>query len=346
MQCTTHAPLRDATRHAQQMVNLELPDLTMGVSDGKGEMFTVSGGGEVLWSRQASFTIACKMNLERLPFDTQPCGLLAGLYSQRAEQVQLVWRDPAKYEALANWGGTCLAGWVATSLVQNNELQSFTTGNFTYARATIALTRVPHSMMLNFITSVIMVFISCLGFLIDPANAPARVTLGVVRQSTHWFIWNAGVGVRSSLTLSRMVSPLARVTRQVTLLVVLQNYISLSSNTPRDVSASWLGRFTLVSFLFNIAIFAEQILVNFGLQAQQWLDEQRAYVASVQKWDRVLYQQRHRLYDLFQEWDTNGDGHISKKQFLRGIKKLAPATPIAEARSRRPTSRALHKLDR
>lgn len=143
-----------------------------------------------------------------------------------------------------------------------------------------------------------------------------------------------------------MVNPLARVTRQVTLLVVLQNYISLSSNTPRDVSASWLGRFTLVSFLFNIAIFAEQILVNFGLQAQQWLDEQRAYVASVQKWDRVLYQQRHRLYDLFQEWDTNGDGHISKKQFLRGIKKLAPATPIAEARSRRPTPRALNKLDR
>ena len=115
------------------MVNLELPDENMGVSDGKGEMFTVSSGGEILWSRQASFTIACQMNLERLPFDTQPCGLLAGLYSQRAEQVQLVWRDPAKYEALANWGSPCLAGWVATSLVQTNELQTFVTGNFTYA---------------------------------------------------------------------------------------------------------------------------------------------------------------------------------------------------------------------
>ena len=113
------------------MVNLELPDEKMGVSDGKGEMFTVSSGGEILWSRQASFTIECKMNLERLPFDTQPCGLLAGLYSQRAEQVQLVWRNPAEYEALANWGSTCLSGWVATSLVQTNELQSFVTGNFT-----------------------------------------------------------------------------------------------------------------------------------------------------------------------------------------------------------------------
>ena len=54
-----------------------------------------------------SFRIACKMNLEKLPFDTQSCGLLAGLYSQRAEQVQLRWRDPAKYEALANWEGAC-----------------------------------------------------------------------------------------------------------------------------------------------------------------------------------------------------------------------------------------------
>ena len=77
------------------MVHLELPDEKMGFSDGKGEMFTVSSGGEILWSRQASFRIACKMNLDKLPFDTQSCGLLAGLYSQRAEQVQLRWRDAA-----------------------------------------------------------------------------------------------------------------------------------------------------------------------------------------------------------------------------------------------------------
>ena len=33
------------------MVHLELPDEKMGFSDGKGEMFTVSSGGEILWSR-------------------------------------------------------------------------------------------------------------------------------------------------------------------------------------------------------------------------------------------------------------------------------------------------------
>ena len=119
------------------------------------------------------------------------------------------------------------------------------------------------------------------------------------------------------------------------LLVVLQNYISLASNTPRDTTYTWLGKFLLISFLFNIVILFEQLLVHFGLLAQQWLNAQRSYVNSVQKWDRMLYQQRHRLDDLFREWDTNGDGRITKKQFLHGIKKLAPATPIAEARSRR-----------
>ena len=49
--------------------------------------------------------------------------------------------------------------------------------------APLALSGVPHRFLLIFSTSVIFVFISCLGFLIDPAAAPARVTLGVVRKA-------------------------------------------------------------------------------------------------------------------------------------------------------------------
>ena len=189
--------------------------------------------------------------------------------------------------------------------------------------APLALSGVPHRFLLIFSTSVIFVFISCLGFLIDPAAAPARVTLGVVRKAYEKLLVN----------LEELADLL--MSWQVMLLVVLQNYISLASNTPRDTTYTWLGKFLLISFLFNIVILFEQLLVHFGLLAQQWLNAQRSYVNSVQKWDRMLYQQRHGLDDLFREWDTNGDGRITKKQFLRGIKKLAPATPIAEARSRR-----------
>ena len=80
--------------------------------------------------------------------------------------------------------------------------------------------RVPQN---NFMMSVIMVFISCLGFFIDPSATPARVTLGIV-----------------------------------SLLVVLQNYIALTSNSARDISTTWLGRFILGSLFFNLCAFGEQ----------------------------------------------------------------------------------------
>ena len=143
-------------------------------------------------------------------------------------------------------------------------------------------------------------FISWLGFLIDPASTPARVTLGVV-----------------------------------TVLVVLQNWMALSASLPRDVSSTWLGRFTVGSFLFNVFAFGEQVLVNFGLQAHKWLETQRAFVASVQRWDLALFKHSSALVDLFHEWDIDGDGEITKKEFYKGVTKLIPAAPINEARDAR-----------
>ena len=240
----------------EKVVEIKLPEEKMGVKDGRGEMTTASSKGEVFWSRQVSLKLSCEMHLGSLPFDTQHCAVVSGLYSQRAEQVQLRWRDG--FDAFANWRSTCLSGWIATGLVQENTLNSFTSGSaplslahapipspdacpplpslhysdFTYARATVAFTRIPERFMQHFFnTSLLMVIISWLGFLIDPSATPARVTLGVV-----------------------------------TLLVVLQNVLALSNSSPRDVSNTWLGQFTAASFYFNIAAFVEQILVNFGLQ--------------------------------------------------------------------------------
>ena len=41
----------------EQATVLQLPHSTMGVRDGKGEMLTVSSGGDVFWSRQASHVV-------------------------------------------------------------------------------------------------------------------------------------------------------------------------------------------------------------------------------------------------------------------------------------------------
>lgn len=279
-----------------KQVTLDLPEKTMGITDGKGEMVTVSSDGSVFWSRQARFTLACPMALDWFPFDTQHCNVMAGLYSQRADQVQLLWRDGV--DAISNWVGpeSCTSGWVPTALAQQNLMQSFSSGNYTYAKATLDFTRMPqHFMWSNFMMSIIMVFISCLGFFIDPTATPARVTLGVI-----------------------------------SLLVVLQYYIALAGSSARDISTTWLGGFIIGSLMFNLAAFVEQILVNFGLAARKWLETQRAFVTSVQRWDNALKKHRRSLFALFEEWDVDGDGHITKKEFYRGVRKLVPAAPAAE----------------
>ena len=69
---------------------------------------------------------------------------------------------------------------------------------------------------------------------------------------------------------------------------------------------------------------------DFGLAARKWLETQRTFVTSVQRWDNALRKHRDSLCALFEEWDVDGDGHITKKEFYRGVRKLVPAAPAAE----------------
>mmetsp|Transcript_36996 Transcript_36996/g.92465 ORF Transcript_36996/g.92465 Transcript_36996/m.92465 type:complete len:382 (-) Transcript_36996:297-1442(-) len=133
------------------------------------------------------------------------------------------------------------------------------------------------------------------GFLIDPAATPARVALGII-----------------------------------SVMVVLQNYIALSRALPPGVNNAWLGRFTLVSFMFNIVAFIEQVLVSFGIQANKWLEAQHNMIKGVETWEAALLQNRHALLDLFAEWDVNGDGLISKKEWRKGVEAIGLKAPITE----------------
>ena len=295
---------RDETRRIwrpdlywEDAVDIKLPALTMGYTDGAGEMMSVSPDGTVFWSRQARFTLTCPMEMKLLPFDSQQCSHMAGLYSQKADHVQLQWKP--EVEAIAGWSSSanCLSGWVVTALTQEDVVQSFSSGDYTYAKATLSFTRQPRAFLLNYLMqSVVMVVISWLGFLIDPDATPARVALGII-----------------------------------TVMVVLQNYIALSNALPpTDENSTWLGWFVMVSFGFNVLAFVEQVLVSFGLQGQKWLDTQRKEIDSLRSWKEALHGQTDSLMRLFYEWDKNKDGVISKKEFRRGVKMLIPTAPLGE----------------
>ena len=116
------------------------------------------------------------------------CAVLAGMYSQSAEEVQLAWR--AGLDALPNWCGPSATqpAWSVTRLEQGNEMRSFADlGNFSYSRATLDFTRDPNRFMLNyFATALITVsaFMSmrtcmCAMCIAQPPSRPTALTLSI-----------------------------------------------------------------------------------------------------------------------------------------------------------------------
>ena len=58
--------------------------------------------GGVFMSQRLRLTVNCAMNLGRLPWDRQICGVNVGVFSETAKQVQLAWTSKNVEGALAN----------------------------------------------------------------------------------------------------------------------------------------------------------------------------------------------------------------------------------------------------
>ena len=203
--------------------------------------------------------------------------------------MQLRWRENAV--AIANWDGACLADYAATNLTQQSILQDYVTSTWTYAHATVSFTRNPTIFMSNyFVPAVLLVFISYLGFFIDPIATPARVALGML-----------------------------------TMVVVMTNTVALSSRLPPSTTPSWLIRFLTISFYFNAVAMAEQIFVSFGNSLQKWQDAQFKQITANETWmealGRLSRDARSTVEATIKGWHLDGHHQISKTQFRRGIRE-------------------------
>ena len=234
------------------------------------------------------------MGMSRLPFDTQTCTVVMGLYSEVADEVVLQFYDNAT--GFDGWRDACITGWVVTAASWELDLQTYTSGVYSYTRTSIQFTRIPDKMVLDLLVlSMLMVVVSWLGFLIDPAVVLARVALGII-----------------------------------SILVAMNNYVELSRVLPPGVRNAWLGKFLMGNFFFNIAALMEQILVCYGMVAHKWLEEQRTLIKHAQTWKTALLRNRHAMMELLNEWDEDGNGTISRKEFRKGIEALGVHAPIEE----------------
>lgn len=208
-------------------------------TDAYKESLWIYPDGRVFRSQQRAFTLACPLNLERMPFDMQTCHWTLGLYSSMTNEVHLSWRNNTV--AMQAWDQpACRSQWVPIALRQRSVVQVYDSGGYSYALVEIDFVRgFPWRMFRQyFITSIALCFLSYIGSWINPAATPARVALGII-----------------------------------TILTVVNSFISISSELPPSTDSTWMSEFMYVSFLFNVACFFQQVAVNFGMMAHTWLLE-------------------------------------------------------------------------
>lgn len=159
---------------------------------GDGQFIKVAPNGDVSWSRQARLTLRCPMHFGTFPFDAHSCPFKVGLYSDTADEVQLAWvgdeNDPhgegghvgaGAAEALSNWRQLRNAVWRITDMTQLDLQETYAgVGTYTYAQANLFIAR-----RLDWFPCaqpVLLVFLSYLGFWINPAATPGRIALALI----------------------------------------------------------------------------------------------------------------------------------------------------------------------
>jgi hypothetical protein len=260
---------------------------------GTGELLEVYPDGTIWWSLQQTFLLACSFSsTSNLPFDTHACNYRMGSYSENAADAIVRWRTGE--QGLANIDGPCMREWFVTGYEQEDVLDVYVGANYTFASATIMLSRSPTIMLYSYLLpSVLMVVCSFFGFFIDPLATPARVSLAMLA-----------------------------------IVVSASSFLALASSIPKTTSVPWLGRVLLVSLTFNWCSMLEVVLVSFGSLSGKWLRDQKVLLRQQMPLHTLL---RSECDALIKEWDLDGDGTVSKSEFRKGVRKLGLGTSAAEA---------------
>mmetsp|Transcript_38723 Transcript_38723/g.96245 ORF Transcript_38723/g.96245 Transcript_38723/m.96245 type:complete len:440 (+) Transcript_38723:36-1355(+) len=198
---------------------------------GNGEMLKVSPQGDVFWSRQSRVRLRCAMHFGNIPFDEQRCLYKLGIYSQFANEVALSWKPGAP--ALVGWETSSTAVWTVKVKDEDIEskLETYSTGNYTYATAVLTLERRAQGYVLSYmILAVVFVAMSYTGCFINPAATPGRVALAVI-----------------------------------TVLTVSGLQASAKNQLPPFAYNTWLTDFMFFSMVFNLVAFFEMAAVNYGM---------------------------------------------------------------------------------
>jgi len=178
------------------------------------------------------------MDFWLMPFDTQECPVLLGLYRSFASQVTIRWREPA-----LQFGTSKTTHWRRGEVRATSEIADYDSGSYSTATAHVRLTRKTSALLIfAMLVSFFFVLLGYSSFFIAPAAVPARVANGFI-----------------------------------CFLMVINTLNAVRREMPSglSVSGSWLLLFMFYCMLFDLIVLLEFAALNFGQQVHAANEKRR-----------------------------------------------------------------------
>ena len=126
----------------------------------------------------------------------------------------------------------------------------------------------------------------------------------------------------------------------ISMLIGLTNIVSINTRLPpgggaqtasgQGESLPWLMSFMLGSFVWNSVAMTILVFSSFGAEVFVWLNRQQDKIKRRRTWQQALLSRPQDLVQLLQEWDVDGSGAVSRREFQRGISALGLPAQISE----------------
>lgn len=179
------------------------------------------------------------MNFSKLPFDSHTCTIRIGIYDYTASEVILEWNAPSNglIDTIGNpfFGLSSDRVWEARGSSSNSTIEAYTGTPYSICESSFKLARVQRNPYIsNYLTmSIIMVFISYMGFYIEASATPGRVAVALL-----------------------------------SLLIVNNLRTAMLASLPNGYQQCWLGEFMLGCFWFNVLAMVFFTLELIGIEAK------------------------------------------------------------------------------
>ncbi|XP_071788644.1 glycine receptor subunit alpha-2-like [Asterias amurensis] len=144
-------------------------------------LLRVQSDGSITYSARVSATLACNMQLQQFPMDSQKCTIIMSSYAYSTADV-ILFLDEQSVEIEK---GLTISKFSLTNWTYENVDLAYLLGNYSSPRCHFFFQRQMESYLLTvYIPTVLLVSIAWLSFWIDAKAAPARVALGITTVLT------------------------------------------------------------------------------------------------------------------------------------------------------------------